>query len=86
MKDQCVSGKKIFASQLLAEDVLIELWVKNDYTPGSAPIAVYRCDDCGSYHLTSRPPMNARLAEMISSDKFKLQKQGYLWEKRLKGK
>lgn len=69
----------MFASVELAEDVLIELWTKNDYTDNNAPIAVYKCEDCGYYHLTSRGPMNSKLASLIGSDKFKIMKEANRW-------
>jgi hypothetical protein len=65
---------------------LIELWSRNEYSSVSAPISVYRCDDCGNYHLTSRPPMNPRLSEAIASGKIKLQREGNKWLDKLKKK
>jgi hypothetical protein len=82
----CISGKRIFASQPMAEDALIDLWSRNEYAPGQAPVSVYKCDDCGEFHLTSRPPMNERLARAISSGEVKRQRDAHNWEQRLKKK
>jgi hypothetical protein len=86
MANRCISGKRLFATQMLAEDALIDLWSKNEYAPGQAPIAIYKCEDCGAYHLTSRSPMNERLSEAIASGKVQRQRQAYTWEERLKKK
>jgi hypothetical protein len=79
MNIRCVTGKKVYGSENIAEDVLIELWTRNDYVQNHAPVAVYKCDDCGFYHLTSRGPMNDRLAEYLSSNKHKLNKEAARW-------
>lgn len=79
MSARCVSGKRIFASQQLAEDTLIELWAKNEYTSGQAPVAVYRCEDCGQYHLTSKGPMNGSLAKAIESGQIKREREANKW-------
>jgi hypothetical protein len=86
MADKCISGKKVFATQQIAEDVLLELWTKNNYTSNHSPIAVYRCDDCGFYHLTSRPPTNERLAAYLNSSKFKLDKEANKWMNKFKNR
>lgn len=84
MGARCVTGKKMYASREIAEDVLIELWMTNIYPPGQGPLAVYRCDDCGEWHLTSRGPMNARLSEAIQSGAIKRGQEAKKWERKLK--
>lgn len=79
MTDRCVSGKKLFLSQQLAEDVLIELWTHHEYAAGQGPIAVYKCDDCGYYHLTSREPINEKLAHFLSDNKLKHIREAGKW-------
>jgi hypothetical protein len=86
MISKCISGKRSFESQLLAEDVLIELWSKNNYSDKNAPIAIYKCDDCGQFHLTSREPMNSRLAGYLSGSTFKLDREANKWLDKLKRK
>lgn len=86
MVNRCTSGKKPFISQELAEDVLIELWSKNEYATGHAPIAVYKCDDCGNFHLTSQGIMNEKLKTALSSGKVKLQREANKWLDRFKGR
>lgn len=84
MADKCVSGKKLFISQAMAEDALIELWSKNEFRQGEGPVAVYCCDDCGQYHLTSRGPMNERLSSALASNEFKIQREANRWLDKLK--
>lgn len=84
MADRCISGKKIFSSQQIAEDVLIELWSKNEYASGHGPVGVYKCEDCGGYHFTSQGSMNERLSEALSSGKIKLQREANKWLNKFK--
>jgi hypothetical protein len=80
----CVTHKKIYLTQEIAEDVLIELWTKFDYTPRNGPVAVYLCEDCGYYHLTSQGEMNRRLAEALSEGKIQRQKEADRWLDKIK--
>ena len=80
----CVTGKKMYATQELAEHALTHAWVKNDYPPGKEPVAVYRCDDCREFHLTSSGPMNPTLAQFIKEGKLSLQKEADFWASKLK--
>jgi hypothetical protein len=86
MAGRCISGKKMFDSQQLAEDMLIELWTRNEYSTGHAPIAVYKCEDCGHYHLTSRSPMNEKLAAVLANGKLKLHREANKWMDKFKRK
>gem|GEM_PF-204914 len=83
---KCVSGKRLYPTEMVAEDVLIELWNKNDYPRDHAPVNVYRCDDCGYYHLTSRGPMNQRLAQYLSTNKARIEKEATKWLDRFKNR
>jgi hypothetical protein len=80
----CVTGKKMYSTQAIAEDVLIDAWVKYRFTEGRGPVAVYRCDDCHQYHLTSSGEMNEKLSLYIKEGKIKLQKEAEHWEQKLK--
>ena len=84
--DHCVSGKRMYSSQEVAEDVLIEAWTRFDYSAGSGPLAVYQCEDCGRFHLTSRGPMNARLSKALSEGKIDRQKEADRWLNKIKGR
>lgn len=84
MTGKCVSGKKMFASQQIAEDVLIELWSKNEYVERHAPVSVYKCEDCGYFHLTSRSPMSESLSSALKSGKIKLNREANKWLDRFK--
>lgn len=81
---KCPTGKRLYLSESLAEDALIEAHIHFDYRAGGGPVAVYRCDECGAYHLTSRPPMNARLAQQLSDGTIKKQKEASRWQDKFK--
>ena len=82
--DKCVSGKRMYPSQQVAEEVLIESWSRYNYVSGGGPVSVYQCDDCGRFHLTSKGPMNERLSQAISEGTIARQKEARNWEHKLK--
>jgi hypothetical protein len=76
---QCVTGKKMYPTAQMAEDALIEAWVKNDYPAGKGPISIYKCEDCGNFHLTSSGTINPSLSSFINDGKLKLRKEANYW-------
>lgn len=78
----CVTHKKMYSSRELAEDALIEARIKFSSSQGG-PIAVYKCEDCGHYHLTSSGTINERLAKFIAEGKIKLHKEADYWANKL---
>ena len=74
----------MYPTQEIAEDALIEARINFDFPKGKGPVAVYQCEDCGQYHLTSRGTMNSRLAEHISSGKINLHKEANRWTDKIK--
>lgn len=82
----CSTTKKIYLSESLAEDALIEARIQFDYPAGRGPIAVYRCEDCGYYHLTSQGLMNEKLKKYLASGSVEKQKEANRWLDKLKHK
>jgi len=80
----CVTGKKMYPSQEVAEDALIEARTQFDYKVDQGPVGVYVCEDCGHHHLTSQGKMNERLAAQLKDGKIKLQKEANQWMNKLK--
>jgi len=83
---KCVTGKKRYPTEQIAEDALIEARTAFDYPANNGPIAIYRCDDCGDYHLTSRGPMNTRLVTQLAEGKIQKQKEANFWLDKFKHK
>lgn len=81
---KCPTGKRLYLSEQLAEDALIEAHVHFNYRSGSGPVAVYRCEDCGNYHLTSQGPMNTRLSQLLTNGTIKKQKEAVRWQGKFK--
>ncbi len=81
---KCSTGKRLYYSEQLAEDALIEAHIHFDYRAGGGPVAVYRCEDCGDYHLTSRGPMNIRLAEQLTNGTIKRLREASRWQSKFK--
>lgn len=83
---KCISHKKGYPSLEIAEDALIEARTNFEYGAHPGPVAVYQCDDCGYYHLTSKGTVNKRLAQYIAEGKLKQQKEANRWLDKLKRK
>ena len=81
---KCVSHKKVYLNQEIAEEALIGARTRFDYGNQSGPVGVYRCDDCGYYHLTSQGVTNPKLAEFQSNGKLKLEKEAQQWLDKMK--
>jgi hypothetical protein len=65
---------------------LIEARTRFDYTNNQGPVTVYRCDECGFYHLTSQGKMNETLEKYLATGKIKLQKEADRWLEKLNKK
>lgn len=83
---KCVTHKKVYLTETLAEEALIGARTAYNYTRDNGPVAVYRCDDCGYYHLTSRGPMNLKLEQLIKGGTIDRQKEADAWLNKLKHK
>ncbi len=80
---KCPSSKRIYLTEGLAEDALIDAHSRNNYA-GTGPVAVYQCEECGYYHFTSKGKMNEKLAQQMANGKIKLQQQATHWMNKLK--
>jgi hypothetical protein len=79
----CVTNKKMYPTAEIAEDALIE--ARTHYDFGRAgPVAIYCCEDCGSYHLTSKGEMNEKLKQYLATGKISLQKEANHWMNKIK--
>ncbi len=81
----CVSGKRSYPTLAIAEEALIEARVQFDGR-GTGPVAVYPCEDCGQYHLTSHGQMNERLAQYLKEGKIQRNREARAWESKWKRK
>lgn len=83
---KCASQKKIYSTQEQAEEALLGAHTRFNYAEGRGPVAVYKCDDCGYFHLTSKGPVNATLAQHLKEGKIDRQKLADEWLNKLKHK
>jgi hypothetical protein len=81
---KCVSNKKAYPTKEIAIDALLEAHTQFEYSQGKGPIAVYRCEDCGNYHLTSQGPMEPRLEQGMKAGTLQRQKEAQQWLNKLK--
>jgi len=81
---KCSSGKKTFESKELAVDALLHARSTFNYSSGNGPIAVYKCEDCGYFHLTSKGNMDEALDAHLKNGKIKLQGEANYWLDKIK--
>ncbi len=81
---KCASHKRVYQSHDLAVDALIEARTRFEYPPAAGPVAVYKCEDCGYYHLTSKGKMDERLEGLLKDGNISRQKQANQWIAKLK--
>jgi len=74
----------MYQSHELAVDALIHARTRFEYAHNTGPVAVYKCEDCGCYHLTSQGKMNETLEKYLAEGKIQLQKEGNRWLDKLK--
>jgi ABC-type ATPase with predicted acetyltransferase domain len=74
----------MYDSKEIAEEVLLETWSRFEFASNNGPVAVYQCEDCGRYHLTSKGPMNEKLAQALREGKIQRQKEANRWADKLK--
>lgn len=70
----------------IAVEALIQAHTQFNYGKGSGPVAVYKCEDCGNYHLTSQGLMNATLASHLKEGKIDKAIEAEKWTRKFKGK
>ena len=74
----------MYFNRALAEDALLEAWIRNYYKLGQGPVNVYTCDDCGNFHFTSKGEMNGRLKEAHDNGQIERSRRAFDLENRLK--
>lgn len=67
----------------MALEALLEAHIQFEYRTGNGPVAVYLCEDCGQYHLTSRGQMNPRLASALKDGTITKLKHSRYWENKV---
>jgi len=81
---KCISQKRIYQTHEQAEEALINARTRFDYPAQAGPVAVYHCDDCGYFHLTSKGEINERLARELAAGSIERQKVADHWARKLK--
>lgn len=80
----CVTGKRIYDSEQIALEALIDMRGKNNYRINSGPINVYQCDDCGLWHFTSKGAIHPSLQTEETQKRISSQNEAEFWERKLR--
>lgn len=83
---KCVTQKKVYLNREIAEEALLGARTRFEYAAGQGPVAVYQCEDCGYFHLTSKGLVNEKLAQHLKEGKIAREKQANEWLNKLKHK
>lgn len=82
---KCQTGKVSYDNEQIALEALVQNRIRNNHSEGSGPTNIYRCEDCGTFHFTSRGPMNEALNTEENLARMKLGNQAGFWEDKFKG-
>ena len=74
-------NKRSYVTETLAVNALVEARIKFD---ANTAVAVYCCEECGQWHLTSRGPTHPKLASALQTGTVKRQKEADYWERKLR--
>lgn len=81
---KCITGKRIFHSEELAKEALIQHHIINDYKHTTGPINVYSCQECGNWHFTSKGERNEIFEDEAMVEYIKRERRAWHWEKGLR--
>ena len=84
MNRSCPSGKQSYFDENQAVSALLDLWSRIDFKTGQGPVAVYQCEDCGSFHFTSKGTMHPDLDELLKKGNTRLTRIASEWERKLR--
>jgi hypothetical protein len=65
----------------MAEEALIEARIR--FVHNSA-VAVYECENCGEWHLTSQGEMNPKLKKLLHDGSIRNSRETLDWEMKIK--
>lgn len=74
----------MYLTTVEAEEALIQAHINFNYGRTSGPIAWYKCEDCGYFHLTSKGPVNDKLLLNQKNGTIDKAKDAAEWERKLK--
>lgn len=75
----CPTKKNVYQTRDQAVHALLDARVRYDFTNGNGPVAVYQCDECGYFHLTSKGPTDEVLTKQVSSGEIARRKEAARW-------
>lgn len=81
MSQKCVSGKRIFETEALALDALIQNHIINNYRADEGPTNVYECPDCGQWHFTSKAEKHPLFDDPEIARNIVQEKRAINWER-----
>ncbi|MFM7193717.1 MAG: hypothetical protein ACKOYP_02915 [Bacteroidota bacterium] len=84
MVRSCKSGKQLYPDEPTALVALLEVWGRTPFRAGEGPKTVYRCEDCGNWHFTSKGATHPELEAYMRSPEFLLKRKASDWEDRFR--
>ena len=84
MREGCSSGKRMYETESLAVEALIQNHIINNYRGGQGPTNVYQCDECGHWHFTSKGAKNEIFDDSETIKMIEREKRALNWERSLR--
>jgi hypothetical protein len=72
--------KKTYQTENLALEALIEARTRFVQNTSNN---VYRCEECGNWHLTSKGEVSPKLQKMMQNGSLERSRLAYYWERKL---
>lgn len=80
----CSTKKTCFKNKEEAEEELINIRGRNNYSGSAGPINVYKCEFCGFYHFTSKGEANPILTKDENLTRINKVSEANFWIDKLK--
>ena len=84
MIDYCITGKRCFDTEELAEEALIQNHIMNNYKKRQGPINIYLCQHCNTWHFTSKGGSHELFDDEDMVRKIEKGRIAYHWEKKFR--
>lgn len=74
-------NKRAYPNESIAEEALIQARIRFE---NNTAVSIYKCENCGDWHLSSAGEVNPRLASMIKSGELDKERKRDIWENKYK--
>ena len=77
----CNSNKRCYPTEQIAEEALIQTRIRFE---NNSALAIYQCNNCGEWHLTSSGEVNTTLQSLLDNGTIKKERDAMHWDMKWK--